>query len=504
VNPFRTALNDLLKVKKVTGLILDCRFNVGGDDVLVPDAGFDLLYNENPAGAFRWRHAMRIKGEDHFAFSRSSPFDVSVVMQPDYFDRPIAVLTGPATSSMGDMHSFRLRFHPMVRFLGLPTNGAFCVPEKFNNNVFPRVRNPLAGTWYYMLPMGQMESLINNEGLLMHKGFPVDEEVWLTRDGVAKGEDNVVKRAVEWITTVSHSHSLQLTQVCKDTIYVSTHVENPLSHSLEVTVTLRNDQGTVLDSLTLMNGEAAGDSLWGSSYAPASEGRIHASIRTDDQTLGTSRAFGDAAHLLYTRGPLITMDTHVCNLGRVDNSIPMRDTTFFVKNIGYGEDSIEVSVTEDSSLDVSPKSFALAPGDSQAVAFTVRPRLLEPGRYDAQVFVNSRLTIGQNSFMKTMIFEIVTGVKEEQMLPPAFALEQNYPNPFNPKTVVSSQLPVASDVRIVIYDVLGREVKALVNERRAPGYYQDSFDASGLASGVYICRMTAGAFVQTRKMILLR
>ncbi len=89
-------------------------------------------------------------------------------------------------------------------------------------------------------------------------------------------------------------------------------------------------------------------------------------------------------------------------------------------------------------------------------------------------------------------------------IPRSFGLQQNYPNPFNPKTVVSSQLPVVSNVKLVVYDVLGREVAVLVNERRAAGRYEDTFDASGLASGVYIYRLTAGSFVESRKMILLK
>jgi hypothetical protein len=89
-------------------------------------------------------------------------------------------------------------------------------------------------------------------------------------------------------------------------------------------------------------------------------------------------------------------------------------------------------------------------------------------------------------------------------LPLATQLAQNYPNPFNPKTVVSSQLAVVSNVRIVIYDLLGREVATLVNARRGPGIYHDTFDATGLASGVYVCRLTAGAFVQSKTMVLLK
>ncbi len=85
-----------------------------------------------------------------------------------------------------------------------------------------------------------------------------------------------------------------------------------------------------------------------------------------------------------------------------------------------------------------------------------------------------------------------------------FMLEQNYPNPFNPRTVVSSQLSVASNVKLVVYDVVGRPVAVLFEGKRAAGNYQDSFDGSRLASGVYIYRLTAGPFVQSRTMVLVR
>ncbi len=99
----------------------------------------------------------------------------------------------------------------------------------------------------------------------------------------------------------------------------------------------------------------------------------------------------------------------------------------------------------------------------------------------------------------------LTGVKEvPSPLPAESALLQNYPNPFNPTTVVSSQLSAVSNVKLVIYDMIGREVAVLVNERRTPGVYHDTFDGSGLASGIYIYRMTAGPFMQTRQMVLLK
>lgn len=88
--------------------------------------------------------------------------------------------------------------------------------------------------------------------------------------------------------------------------------------------------------------------------------------------------------------------------------------------------------------------------------------------------------------------------------PETFALEQNYPNPFNPTTVITYQLPVASTVSLKVYDMLGREVATLFSGRQAPGRYQATFNASGLASGMYFYRLQAGDFVQTRKMLLIK
>jgi hypothetical protein len=91
-------------------------------------------------------------------------------------------------------------------------------------------------------------------------------------------------------------------------------------------------------------------------------------------------------------------------------------------------------------------------------------------------------------------------------------LQQNYPNPCNPNSDIRYQIsaPRAAagsefrNVRLAVYDLLGREVALLVNEMKPAGMYEVRFDASGLASGVYLYRLTAGAFVETRKMIVLR
>jgi len=94
--------------------------------------------------------------------------------------------------------------------------------------------------------------------------------------------------------------------------------------------------------------------------------------------------------------------------------------------------------------------------------------------------------------------------KTYKSIPDAFQLYQNYPNPFNPTTVISYSLPFAEKVVIKIYDVLGREIKELVNEFKEAGEYSITFDASSLSSGVYFYRINAGNLSQTKKLILAK
>jgi hypothetical protein len=99
---------------------------------------------------------------------------------------------------------------------------------------------------------------------------------------------------------------------------------------------------------------------------------------------------------------------------------------------------------------------------------------------------------------------VVVGVAEEGGTPSAFSLAQNYPNPFNPSTVIRYQVPEAGDVKLVVVDMLGREVAVLVNERRSAGVHEVTFDGAGLPSGVYFYRLQAGDVAQTRKLLLVR
>lgn len=109
------------------------------------------------------------------------------------------------------------------------------------------------------------------------------------------------------------------------------------------------------------------------------------------------------------------------------------------------------------------------------------------------------------SWVPTRDLTIVSNENEStKEVPKEFELNQNYPNPFNPSTQIGYSISEPGHVNLSVYDLLGRKVATLVNERRTAGNYSIKFDASALASGVYFYRLEAGSFVKVNKMALMK
>ena len=101
----------------------------------------------------------------------------------------------------------------------------------------------------------------------------------------------------------------------------------------------------------------------------------------------------------------------------------------------------------------------------------------------------------------------LTDVNNEINLPQDFSLEQNYPNPFNPVTLIEYSIPLRDEntnVTLKVYDILGKEIGILVNQKQTPGNYKIEFDASNLSNGVYLYQLKSGSFIKTKKMIVLK
>jgi len=126
------------------------------------------------------------------------------------------------------------------------------------------------------------------------------------------------------------------------------------------------------------------------------------------------------------------------------------------------------------------------------------------------LIVNNYIYAGTESYSvwRRSLAEIIGIQNISTEIPSAYSLEQNYPNPFNSMTNVKFQLKSGmlngGNAKIIVFDILGKEIATLVNEKLQPGTYQVNFDGSNLTSGVYFYRLQTNGFTETRKMILIK
>jgi hypothetical protein len=175
-----------------------------------------------------------------------------------------------------------------------------------------------------------------------------------------------------------------------------------------------------------------------------------------------------------------------------------KDTSYF-KWMNAGEIDTSYNAGNDGSVIISSHYFrTIAPGgvDSLWIAVAVGDSIED---------FNSNI---DSAALK--IPGILNNIIESNLLSNDYKLFPNYPNPFNPVTTIKFSVPanppssVPRSVSLKIYDMLGREIAVLVNEDKEPGLYEVAFDALNLSSGVYIYRLQAGSFIESRKMLLMK
>jgi uncharacterized delta-60 repeat protein len=121
------------------------------------------------------------------------------------------------------------------------------------------------------------------------------------------------------------------------------------------------------------------------------------------------------------------------------------------------------------------------------------------------VYVTGGSDNSENTDFITIKYNSIIGIQQiSGSIPNKFSLEQNYPNPFNPNTKIKFNLSRASEVKLVVYDISGKNVETLVNEHMTAGTYEADFNASKLPSGVYFYKLVTSGFSETRKMILVK
>jgi len=302
-----------------------------------------------------------------------------------------------------------------------------------------------------------------------------------------------------------------------DTLRITSQVVNPDTHQISVKTIVESFAHSIVDSIPMYDDGTHGDSTAGDGFygclwpVPSIEESYSIKINTYSYDLGTNHNFNSSAAFT-TRGPL-AYDSHILTetipgvLYALSLNLRNKSSVSTITNVAA---QIAISDTNLSDIAGNPQSFGdIAPGQiaqsSGIFSFYIINPLPNPN-LDFRINISS-----EGYYFWSDSFSVVfTGIEEtEADIPTEFALKQNYPNPFNPSTTLRYELPKSSKVLLIIYNTLGQQVKIIVDENQSAGRKEvvwDGLDAFGkpVSSGVYICKIQAGDYIKTRKMILLK
>ena len=197
-----------------------------------------------------------------------------------------------------------------------------------------------------------------------------------------------------------------------------------------------------------------------------------------------------------------------CGYGNGEYNLYLNDELIATGGQFGSSETVEFTILDDW-LTMNPLSGTVSPEGSAGVLLNVNAAGMDPGVYSAGISVNSNDPDQGAVIIPLSLTVNGMSSENESLLPAEFALHQNYPNPFNPQTKIRYDLPENSMVNITVYDMLGREVKTLVNQVQNAGFKSIIWDATNdygkaISAGIYLYQIQAGDYIHTQKMVLLK
>jgi len=480
------------------GLIIDLRLDWGGAYGL--NKGISRLMNHST-------HTLdmmsRCSAGDLFSICPNATWFIGDIPGDlnTYYDKPIAVLLGPGCVSYGDISSWQLSYVQNARMFGRSPMAAYSGMVLYNQ--------PSRYGYALQCPDVTFTDHYNPEIIRWGQEYPLFEEVWLTPDGVANGEDGVVTRALEWMNNLVYAHNVLTDKdyyIPQSTVNIFTTVENPNANNVTARGYLKTLGGVTIDSINLVKQSFnnTGDQWVGNVSLPDSENFYAISITAFDNSAG-SQFETPGAKRLTTAGPLVVdciMYVHLPAQKRYSFRPYLHNTG---STLPIGDIIMEITcndpwVTNFTNTNVTFPT--IQPGGilQSSTTSAIYYDSTFPG------YFNFKFEIMSDGwcYWKDSTQLLVTGIKSEEIFPTEFALSQNYPNPFNSSSVIKYSIPKSSQVSLKIFNTLGQEIETLVNEEKPVGTYEVNWNAANLPSGVYFYRLKVGDFVETKKMILLK
>jgi hypothetical protein len=279
----------------------------------------------------------------------------------------------------------------------------------------------------------------------------------------------------------------------------------------------------------LVKTNSSGDTLWTRTYGGAKD-ETGSSVRQSSDggyiIAGSTASFGSGLsdmYLVKTNSSGDTLWTRAYGGRSNDEGLSVQQTSdggYIVSGstVSFGSGLSDMYLVKTNSLGDTlwTRTFG---GANDEIGYSVQQTT--DGGY---IIVGSTRSSNLDMYLvKTQTEGLAVPVRNDRdILPVKIALLQNYPNPFNPSTTIKYELPKATEVRLSVYDILGREVSVLVNEKKEAGVHEVKFDGSNLSSGVYFYRLSvsplarrdlvptdgrdgqAGDFTQTKRLLLLK
>ena len=315
-------------------------------------------------------------------------------------------------------------------------------------------------------------------------------------------------------------------RVSIDTLTVTSQVVNPDNYNLQISAIIDGTYNTSTDSIPLFNDGnhadgQANDDIWGNFIAPIStEDEFVVSLSTTNLDWNDNFVSHDVARFT-TIGPVVLDRYTITSSDTFPNPGNRLKFQFTLKNEGL--DAIAKNITTTLvCLDTCASPIGTAtPGYGDIIPGktsigSINQYILFSKNSPTNMYACFRLDIASNGYMfwsdTFSVFIYPTSVSEEdgkQRIPSEFVLHQNYPNPFNSGTTIKYEFPKSGDLRLSIFNLIGQEVKVLVDDYQESGIHEvywngKSREGEEVGSGVYIYKFEAGEFVTAKKLLIIR
>jgi hypothetical protein len=482
------------------GLIIDLRLNIGGWSLF--DKAFNLLFNirqptlANALRCYQTVFSLCPDDNPNLLFIPGNPMS--------WYDRPLAILTGPNCLSMGDMTAYRLGYHPMAQFFGKST----CASLSFNKEIggYPG--------WILHYSIGNMFRVNDPDVFLNRREFPVDDSVWFDAESAAIGEDAVVQRAMDWIRNLSYAHNVLVNPTYavlgEGTVTLTAKVENPNGYNLSVNARITSMDSTINETVSLFddgnhNDGDPGDGTWGALWpVPEMKTIFAVDITTEDLTATTSRSITGAAKFT-TIGPVVVDGITYAGTDIIPNCGDVLLFKMALRNNGLTASAVKVSAkltildTTLADIPVYNKNFAdIAPGEISINPGTYKIAISDDCPVNTVIPVKVEISSDYYTLW-TDTFTITVLTNTTDISNP---MTRIYPNPADDIINIEISNAGGQEIEIELLTVTGQVIYRK-DYKNNHDHLVEQIDLSGYAKGLYFVRISQSGAVYNGKIIVM-